>query len=434
MSTESSVRTQTPGPLTLGVDLFPLPAPDLGLYIHIPFCESRCRYCNFYFETGWSSRILERTLDTVLEESRAFRNLMYPHDSLSPLRTIYLGGGTPSVIPPDMLDSFLRALDAVWSPDPGVLQEKAFEANPESLTMAHLEVFARRGVDRLSLGVQTTDEDMLSLLGRKAGRADVMRCLDILRPGRPGAVWAGKVNLDLMVGLPGQTRDALDRDMDALLSVEPAHVSVYTLTLEERTPLERMLSDPSQPALDDEAAEALWMHAAERLEAAGLQNYEVSNFARPGCESRHNLGYWRLDPWLGLGPGAVSTLPCRTGSSPDDPVRTLRLTDPHAFAYSRPGRRGWEHHVEILSDRDFLLEHFITGLRTRVGMDPRKAAARCGLEAGALAGILAPLLDRWEARGLLACRRDDCIALTTPGRMILNLLLEEVMDVLDALA
>lgn len=437
MSTESSIRGQAPGPLVLLRDFLPRSPDCLSLYLHVPFCESRCRYCNFYFETGWSPRVLHRTLEAILEESRLFRQLLYPGNGPTPLRTIYVGGGTPSVIPPAELDRFFQALRGIWQPDPAGLVEFAVEANPESLKDGHLETFRRHGVTRLSLGVQTWNDRHLSLLGRRARAADIDRCLTLLDPRRPDPAWQGLVNLDLMVGLPGQTRAELDADLDRLLGFQPPHVSVYTLTVEERTPLHRLLADPAVPELDDEAAEELWLHAAGRLEQAGLMNYEVSNFACPGAESRHNLAYWHLDPYLGLGPGAVSTLPCQPGLGREPTGLAgpawIRLTNPDTFAYSRPGRPGCQPATEVLPPRDLLLEHFLTGLRIREGLDLGLAEGRCGLQPGTLGQALVPLLADWVPRGMALPLAQQRLILTKAGRMILNLLLEDLYDLVDQL-
>lgn len=442
MSTESSVRLQKPGPLRLGIDCFPQAVEKASLYIHIPFCESRCRYCNFYFETGWSARVLQRTLDTILEEARLYRSLLSP-DAPSPLQSIYLGGGTPSIIPPPLLREFLQSLRSILQPDPQVLKEFALEANPESLKYDHLKVFASSGITRLSLGVQSFHNPSLAILGRKARQADIYRALGLLADARNTGLWHGFVNVDLMVGLPEQNTETLKNDLDELGRFKPDHVSVYTLTPEERTSLEVLLDQGSIKIIEEEA-EDLWFQARDFLESQGLHNYESSNFAKPGAESLHNSAYWHLDPYIGLGPGAVGTLQCRykdaaTGLWKEGPVR---FTNPDSFAYSRPSRPYWEQNTEILGSRDWFLEHFITGLRTQKGLDCLVASRRCSLDYERVITSLNPLLDTWQRASYLEKRPEVCLknaqtqtvlSLTDSGRNVLNLILEDLMDLIDTL-
>ncbi len=432
MSTQHSVKTQAPGPWRLGYDLHPSPVQELSLYVHIPFCECRCRYCNFYFETGWSERVLQRTLDTILEESRQWQSLLFATCQPS-IRSVYFGGGTPSVIPADILDQFLTSFNSIWQLDSLNSHvcdsfEAAFESNPESLDYDKLSVLSRHGFNRLSLGVQTFDDQQLRILGRKARQADIERCLTMLAHARCDQTWTGKVNIDLMCGLPGQSDASLLRDLKKIVDFGPDHVSLYTLTVEERTPLEALLKTKSEQALDDDTVEALWFLADGFLEEHGLLNYEVSNYARPGCESQHNLAYWQLAPYIGLGPGAVGTLDCQLAlADGSKQFASMRLTNPSAFAYSRPGRRHWEHQTELIAPSDFFLEHFITGLRTSSGFDLARAARRCGMNEPYVKNALAPWIASLQERSLLQSNQTK-LSLNKAGRLILNVLLEELLD------
>jgi oxygen-independent coproporphyrinogen-3 oxidase len=447
VSTDAGVRRQAAGPWVPGENLIPRPVESLSLYVHVPFCASRCRYCNFYFETGWSPAILRRTLDAILAESRAFRGWLFPAAPEIPpaIHTVYFGGGTPSIIPPAVLDRFLEEFRGVWglpspalAPPPGAdgrPAEFAFEANPESLSPELLAVLGRHGVDRLSLGVQSFDAASLRRLGRRAGPGDAEAALAAIAAARRSGAWNGSLNLDLIVGIPGQGAQEAAADLERVVAAHPDHVSLYSLTEEPGTPLAQGYGAGLWPRPDPEFVEELVLAAASRLEAAGFANYEVSNFARPGRESLHNLAYWELRPYLGLGPGAVGTIPASLATGAASEAAVVRLTNPSAMAYARPGRSRWEHQAEILSGRDFLADHLIVGLRTARGLDLSALENRFRLPAGRLSAVFGPTVDGWRRRGLLApeAAASGRLALLPAGRALLNPLLLELLEALDAM-
>ncbi|NCN05250.1 MAG: coproporphyrinogen III oxidase family protein [Spirochaetales bacterium] len=332
--------------------------PEIALYIHIPFCTSRCRYCNFYFETGWSPRVMERTLDGIVHEARSYvENGLLDATSL---RTIYLGGGTPSTIPPALFDRFLTNLFQVLS-GPRSLEEFCIEVNPESVTTELLEVLSSHDVDRISLGIQTFDTDFLHLLGRRATGSIIDTSLETL-----ATHWPGELNLDFITGIPGQTPTQVIKDLRRALTWNPQHFSLYSLTVEEKTPLEQLtrlgpthggVNPVSQGMYEDD-----WLTGRDFLKSRGYDHYEISNFARPGMESAHNRRYWNLRPYLGLGPGAVSTLWTHQGP--------VRLTNPSIFAYSPPSKpwNSYQRTIENPSPREWLSDLLLTSTRTREGI------------------------------------------------------------------
>lgn len=279
------------------------PAAPFGLYVHIPYCRSRCRYCDFYSSVG--DGVPEEYVSALLAAFPRFA----PRDAAGrPLRpaTLYLGGGTPSLLAPGQVESLIAAFD----PQPGA--EVTLEANPGGGAENRLTGYRAAGVNRLSLGVQTAREESLRLLGRPHTARDAARTL-------AAAEKAGfdSVSGDIMLALPGYTAAEFDDTLALLAAGGAGHVSAYLLKLEPGTPL---AGDPP-PGLPgpDETAEH-YLHACEALEAAGYTQYEISNFARPGHESRHNLLYWECGDWLGLGPGAHSCLGGRRFSfAPDTP-------------------------------------------------------------------------------------------------------------------
>jgi len=447
-----------------GRDFELLPVDEVSLYVHIPFCTSRCRYCSFVFETGWSPRVMQAVLDAILRQATDFRQRLFP-GTKPRIRTIYFGGGTPSVIPSALLDQFLTTFRHIWDlpatssppgmyspvpedgerqsakadgPDGGV-GEWAFEVNPESLSPELLSVLSRHGINRLSMGVQTLDDEILAQLGRQARRADVERAVRLLADARDNGAWNGKVNMDLITGIPGQTPESVGKDAAFLVNNGADHVSVYALTVEPGTVLEQYYRLGLGVPLNKDAHEDLWASADAILEKAGLKNYEVSNYARPGSESLHNLGYWSMLPYVGMGPGAVGTLP---GTLAQSQARVaLRLTGSKTFEFARPGLRIPTLDLEVLSARDFFVDHLLTGLRTTSGLS-RSHMSRVFGPAGDKA--LEVLEQYWHSRGYIEettfatagkqkTMVKDRLALTRDGRLVLDPLLADSLVLLDRL-
>jgi oxygen-independent coproporphyrinogen-3 oxidase len=399
------------------------------MYVHIPFCRSRCRYCDFYVETGVSARVLDNTLCRVLEEARFFMDGMgHP-----PVSTVYFGGGTPSLIPPDTLHWFLQHLGQelhLDEPD-AAPHEWTIEANPESLSAEFIDVLKESPIDRLSVGVQSFQDRLLRLLGRRAHRDTVLTALELLNNR-----WDGRLTLDVMTGIPGQSEQDLQADLEALLSWDPGHVSLYALTVEPETPLSQAIAAGAIEPLDAERQDAYWLAARRHLEDRGYQWYEISNFAKPGQHSRHNMMYWRYQPYAGLGPGGVGTLPIIPGGDPEaptDPVVPARLTNPNLFRYASQRDPRWKHGAELIDAQTLLFEHFMMGLRTSEGLDLQRLNAIFDLSPQL---VTEQLRERWagwpqlDASGLA----EDRLILLPNGRLQLNSLLVGLSETLDALS
>lgn len=258
-----------------------------GLYVHVPFCSVKCYYCDFTAFSGQGSAS-DRYVDAVLSEAG-----LYPGTVPD---TLYIGGGTPTELSAAQLSRLLAGLASRFGPI-GRLKESTVEASPETADPARLDALAGAGIGRLSFGLQTASDRLLKSIGRQHGFEDFKR------------VWADardrgfSLNVDLMQGLPGQTARDAREDLEAVLALEPDHLSLYTLQVEDRT-----LFGKREVEVDPDLARATMEDAIERLAAAGLVHYEVSNFARPGREARHNIGYWLDRPGLGLGCGASGFL------------------------------------------------------------------------------------------------------------------------------
>lgn len=273
-------------------------AENLGIYVHVPFCRARCRFCAFYMEMLREDRV-ETYLDGLDHELR-----LYARDAglrKIPVQTIYFGGGTPTTLPSRQL---IRVLDAIrhWF----VVEDDAevtVEVHPGTVTPEALRALRQAGFTRLSAGGQSFDETELRELGGRAFGAGVGQAVSWAR-----AVGFTNISLDLLFGFPGQSMESWQRTLEEALALSPTHLSSYAYTLEEGSPFYRevMRGKGSEP--DQKFQVALEERAVERLAAAGFTRYEISNFCRPGYECRHNLRYWQVRPYLGLGPSAQSSL------------------------------------------------------------------------------------------------------------------------------
>ena len=389
------------------------PVSSISVYVHIPFCTSRCRYCDFSVVTGASPQMIERTLERTLEEASWFAERM----GRPRIRTIYIGGGTPSLIAPHRLARFLEGLTgrlgAECSPE-----EWTIEANPETVTADFLTTVSAAGVDRLSLGIQSFQDRLLRRLGRRAKAAHIDAALD-----RIAAHWSGRLTVDLITGTPTQTDADLDDDLTRLAAFQPGHVSLYSLTVEPGTPLERAIERGSETPLSDEVQEELWIAARDRLVASGYRWYEVSNFALPGCESRHNAVYWRSEPYLGLGPGAVGTVPVldpTTGGV--SPTAMVRLTNPEMSAYAAATGDAWMRDVEVIDTPTLLFEHFMLGLRTEDGVRLGRLKSVFGLDETSVVALLRRCAELW-AHVDPGSLREGRVSLRPEGRLLADGLL-----------
>lgn len=267
------------------------PAPRWGVYVHVPFCAHRCTYCSFVALAG---REGEEAYFDALGAEVAGRAA----EAVGPLETVYFGGGTPSYAEPLRLRRLLERIAGTW----GLARdaEVTVEANPDDLDDARLEALAALGATRLSVGAQSLSDAELAPLER---RHDASAALDALRRSR--ACFAD-VSADLMIGVPSQTRASLRTSVEGLVDAGVSHLSVYLLELEKAPRLLSLRAERPDLFADDEELVERWELVDELLAAAGLLRYEVSNWARPGRESRHNLKYWREDPTMGLGVSAAS--------------------------------------------------------------------------------------------------------------------------------
>ena len=352
--------------------------PPLSLYVHVPWCVRKCPYCDF------NSHELKGELpeQEYLSALRADLEQALPLIWGRQVHTVFIGGGTPSLLSAAAVDEMLamfRACLNLW-PD----AEITMEANPGTVEAARFQDYARSGINRVSLGIQSFDDAALAALGRIHDSAQARRAIEAAQKA------FGRVNLDLMFALPGQTPDACRADLQTAMAFGTEHLSLYNLTLEPNT----VFAKYPPPALpDDDTAAAMQDTVAQLAEEGGWQRYEVSAYARPQGRSRHNLNYWEFGDYLGIGPGAHGKL-----SFPDRILRQSRLRQPQSWMTAALQRQGGhiaeERSVEA-SELPF--EFMLNALRLKQGVSAASFEERTGLS---LAAIL-PIVNRAVAKGLL---------------------------------
>ena len=323
-----------------------------GIYIHIPFCKSRCIYCAFYSTTDLRWR--QRYVDAVCREWQ-----LRSHELSTPVTTVYFGGGTPSQLTPQQLQQLLTAL-------PPSAPEATIEANPDDITPTYAAMLSQLGINRVSMGAQTFDDQRLRFLHRRHSAAQVKEAVQHLRN-------AGirNISIDLMYGFPGETLSDWECDIDVALTLAVEHISAYCLTIEKGTPLFYQMRNENQRSTtegevkfemrlpSEELERAMYERLIDKLEAAGYEHYEISNFAKPGFRSRHNSSYWQDIPYIGLGAAAHSY---------DGKCRSWNISDIRQYMEAMErGERLFE--SETLDDDTHYNDRITVALRTREGLD-----------------------------------------------------------------
>ena len=372
----------------------------LALYIHWPFCVSKCPYCDFNSHVRAS--IDQAEWRDALLADLAHEARLQPGRTLT---SIFFGGGTPSLMEPATVAALIQAASAHWTPAADI--EITLEANPNSVEAARFADLAAAGVNRLSLGLQSFSDEGLAFLGRAHSAREGFRALEIAQQH------FRRVSFDLIYALPRETEESWAATLAQALSLGTSHLSLYQLTIEPGTRFASMVARREFEPLDAEAAAALYELTDAMTSEAGMPAYEISNHARPGKESRHNLTYWRYGDYAGVGPGAHGR---RLG------LRTVRHRKPENFlsALSRNGHGIAEE--APLSPVEAADEALVMGLRLREGVDPGEIAHRFGLASIVDWGRV----ERLVASGHLT-RDGSRIAPTLAGRLLLDHILGEIV-------
>ncbi|HMD38224.1 MAG TPA: radical SAM family heme chaperone HemW [Candidatus Acidoferrum sp.] len=374
----------------------------LGIYIQVPFCQTKCTYCNFHTGVVSAGRF-SPYVEAVCREIRGFRELNAAAGVKLPegfekatVDTVYIGGGTPSLLEPGLLRRMVDAIQETFATE---LNEVTIEADPETVEAGKAEAWVAAAINRVSFGVQSFSDKELAAAGRMHRRRDVYRAVPILR-----AAGIRNISFDLIAGLPFQTRESWKDSLEQLRELEPEHVSVYLLEVDEGSRLGKEIlnggvrySAGAVPS-DDEMAD-FYEAACEFLGAAGYHHYEISNWGKPGLESRHNLKYWRREPYLGFGAGAHSF----SGTE-----RWANAHDAAEYGRAIMGGRLPIEQLEVVTPAAALEEELFLGLRQLDGIDVGRIEREYGV---ALGGRFEPL----ESAGLI--ERSGELVRLSPARL-----------------
>ncbi|MCP9456095.1 MAG: radical SAM family heme chaperone HemW [Nitrospira sp.] len=366
----------------------------MGVYIHVPFCRQRCRFCAFYLEIAKPDQIDAFCLALAQEIALHRQNQITQH----PLQSVYIGGGTPTVLPVSQLVSILQLVQISWPTEPSL--EITIETHPSTVRPSDLDRLVEAGFNRLSVGIESLNQQELASLGRPGRVRDAKQ---VMRAAR--AAGFHNINLDLMYGLPGQTLQSWTETVQSALELEPTHLSCYALTVEEGTELARDVARHLIPPPDEALQIEMEMAAETIVQAAGFERYEISNYALPGFACRHNLLYWTDGDYLGLGPSAQSYV---------DGFRFGNVADLSAYITAlAAGYLPLEERVKLTTD-ERNREALIFGLRLAKGVPHR---------------LIHPNTSQYRTLQLLATKgliewQDDYVCLTPLGRRYADTVME----------
>lgn len=372
----------------------------IAFYIHFPFCLQKCRYCSFNSMPVPENNILVTRYLQAMEREIALYASRYPNESLS---SIYLGGGTPTVLPAESLCRILFCCREKFAFSPGI--EITVEANPGTVTQEMLQLLREAGVNRLSLGVQSFQPVELQLLGRSHSVTDIYTAFDAARK-------AGfdNINLDLIYALPGQSLESWRENLRSAIQLNPEHLSIYGLSLEEDTPLAVELKKGKLEACSEELHLTMWEETSSMVKEAGFIRYEISNYAKPGKLCRHNITYWENKPYLGVGAGAHGYYDHVRYGNEEEIQKYIEMVEKGEFP------RAFEEHQ---TQKEEMIDTIIMGLRLTKGISRLDFTMRFGYS---FESLYEKELKKMVEDGLMGIS-DDAVFLTERGRILSNYVL-----------
>ena len=376
--------------------------PMAGIYVHIPFCASRCSYCDFY-STLRLDEVGDAYVDAVLAEAE-LRQQELRNESV---KTIYLGGGTPSQLPLPLLSILLSGLGRTF--DLSGVEECTVEANPDDVTPEWCAALQQLGVNRVSMGVQSFEDDILRLIGRRHTASQAIDAVSRLREAG-----IANISIDLIFGLPGQTLASWTESVRQAIALHPQHISAYGLTYEEGTRLWRQRERGEVTEVPEEQCLEMYRILVEMLKAAGYEHYEISNFALPGYHSRHNSSYWDGTPYLGLGAAAHSYDSKVRRYNPCDLKKYISCIKSGSLAFEQELLEWWQRYDERV----------MLGLRTARGVDVARLREDFGEDAWK---HFTSEAQHHIAAGHLRLTEDGCYILTSDGIMLSDSIIRDLM-------
>ncbi|HEX3000330.1 MAG TPA: radical SAM family heme chaperone HemW, partial [Armatimonadota bacterium] len=372
----------------------------MGIYIHVPFCLGKCRYCDFYSLPLAQVKSQMDAYVSAVSREMAQAAAAHPELAAQEIATLYLGGGTPSLLSAAQLDHLLEAVHTHFRLASDA--EITLEGNPGALDGEKATAFRALGVNRVSLGAQSFDDGLLQTLGRRHNAAQILEAVELLR-----AAGFDNLSLDLMFALPGQTLAAWEETLRQAIAAHPEHLSAYNLTIEAGTVFGEWQRQGKLPPADEDLEAEMFERGISILAAAGYEHYEISNFALPGRRSGHNQIYWHNEPYFGFGPAAASYL---------DGVRSVNTHSLSRYLTAIEQGESAAEFTEQLTGAAAMGETMMLGLRLRDGVKQERFAARFGITPAA---AYPEQVRRLAASGLLQV--DECrLALTHRGMLLAN--------------
>lgn len=373
---------------------------ELGIYVHIPFCIKKCNYCDFLSAPA-TKQVQKYYVDGLTEQIKQYKNLIREYE----VRTIFFGGGTPSVLEVKELERIIEQLEEFINDE----QEITIEANPGTLTKEKLMFYKKSGFNRLSIGLQSANEKELKLLGRIHTYEDFLQnYIDARESGFEN------INIDLMSALPGQTKDTYEESLKKVLMLDPEHISAYSLIIEEGTKFYDWYYGREDLLPDEDTERELYYFTKKYLKEKGYQRYEISNYAKQGFESRHNLSYWSGTDYLGLGLGASSLI---------KGTRFQMESDLETFCQGALQGKNLERDKIELTKREQMEEFMFLGLRKMEGIEEREFSSQFQVE---LEEIYGAVLEKLIDEGLIK-KRQNRVLLTEYGIDVSNVVLSEFL-------
>lgn len=323
--------------------------PQLGLYFHWPFCLSKCPYCDFnshvrekHDENAW----LEAFIQSIDYESKKYKDRK--------ISSIFFGGGTPSLMSPHLVKAILQKVASYWE----LPSEITLEANPNSIEVDKFKAFKESGITRVSVGIQSLNDDDLKFLGRTHSSAEALRALEIASSVFEN--WS----FDLIYARPNQTLETWENELRKALALKPKHISLYQLTIEPGTAFEKLHKRKAFIIPDEELAADLYELTREVTQEHGFDDYEISNYALPGFESAHNLNYWRYGDYLGIGPGAHGRITTESGEK----HATRHFKAPESWLNAVQLQENGYQEIDVLEKKEVIMEKILMGIRLREGV------------------------------------------------------------------
>ncbi|MCP4160384.1 MAG: radical SAM family heme chaperone HemW [Deltaproteobacteria bacterium] len=374
----------------------------IPLYIHIPFCRSKCSYCSFYSSTEYTVK-LEKLFLSELYSQINYYMILTKSDFC---KTIYIGGGTPSMLSYSGLQNLLDYLDRFID---DAIVEFTIECNPEDISFDFLKLLKKSKINRISLGVQSFNDSVLTRSGRKCSSYTIETAINLINQH-----WESKFSVDIISGLPGQTLGSQLLDINKAVVSGADHISCYSLIMEESTPLFDTYS------VDQELEDEMWSICNKVLLKNDFVNYEVSNYAKIGYESIHNHQYWQMNEYIGCGPGAVSMIK-------ENEIKRINNTH-NIFDYLKGKDKNWFSTDETINPQEFLFENFMMGLRTTSGIDRKIFRKRFGFFPEK---FLPKTIKKYSSDTFLI--KTGNFALNSKSRLFMNSILMDVYDELFTL-